>query len=64
MPFPDDEEESREIMVPDQMQATCPEHGFIASVLIGHEDDAEGRSWVVRCGYCGQACALEHLAGG
>ena len=58
--FPDDDPESREVPVPEEMQATCPDHGFIATVLIGHEGEHETRAWVVRCGYCGKPCALEH----
>jgi hypothetical protein len=60
VPFREDDPESREIPVPERMQATCPKHGFIATVLIGYEHERTGISWVVRCGYCGQPCALEH----
>lgn len=56
-PPPYEEPSSRNIPVPEEMRAECPEHGMIASITIAKGD---ALAYIVRCGRCGRPCTLSH----
>jgi transcription elongation factor Elf1 len=54
-PPPFEEPDSKNIVPPEDVDAICPVHGFVASITLEKSYGA----YVVTCGKCGKQCAIK-----
>ena len=54
-PPPFEEPDSKNIVPPDDVDAICPVHGFVASIALEKSYGA----YVIKCGKCGKTCSVK-----